>query len=73
MNARDFIDELGNDEAERVAIAAGTNMAYFRQIANGHRNASFKLAHRLVEASDDRLDLISLMGATHDRQKRATS
>ena len=73
MNAREFIDEFGADEAERVAIAAGTNMAYFRQIANGHRNAGFGLAQRLVGASDERLDLLALLGATDDRKQEGNA
>ena len=38
------------------------------EIANGHRNASFKLAAKLVEASGGRLDQFKLMSATHDRK-----
>ncbi len=63
MNAREYIDTFGWEEAERVAKAAGTNRAYFSQIANGHRNASVPLAQKLVDASAGRLDFMSLVNA----------
>lgn len=66
MNAKEFLDKYGKDEAERVAEAAGTKYSYFIQLAYGHRRPSICLAERLVEASDDRLDLLALM-----RNKRA--
>ena len=68
MDAKQFIEEYGREEAEKVAKNAGSNIAYFSQIANGHRNASFKLAAKLVEASGGRLDQFKLMSATHDRK-----
>lgn len=71
MNAKQFIESVGRAEAERVAIAAGTNYVYLYQIANGYRNASTKLALRLREASGDQLDLMSLMTATDIREKAA--
>lgn len=73
MDARDFIDQYGWPEAERVAEAAGTNRAYFSQIANGHRNASLQLAERLVAASASRLDLLALMKARQRRVRRGGS
>ena len=71
MNAKQFIDQFGRAEAERVAIAAGTNRVYFYQIANGFRNASTKLALRLHEESGHRLDVMSLMTATDARDRAA--
>jgi len=68
MNARNYIDTYGTDAAEALAKKAGTNMAYFRQIANGHRNASINLADALVAASDGELDLMSLLRSTPNRQ-----
>jgi hypothetical protein len=65
MNAFDFMRTHGTGEAGRVAEAAGSNLAYFKQIAYGHRRPSIDLAQRLVEASDRRLDLIELL--THKR------
>ena len=43
MDAKQFIEEFGREEAEKVAKNAGSNIAYFSQIANGHRNASLYL------------------------------
>jgi hypothetical protein len=61
MNAKDFLDEFGREEATRVAIAAGTNYVYFTQIASGHRRPSVDLALRLITASDDRLSFEALL------------
>lgn len=69
MNARDFIDEHGRQEAERVAIAAGTNMAYFEQIACGARRPSFELAERLAAESGGRMDTLSLLRAKTDKAR----
>ena len=71
MDARQYIDEYGSAVAENLAKRAGTNMAYFRQIANGHRNASINLADALVAASDGELDLMSLLRSTADRKSVA--
>ena len=68
MDAKQFIAEYGWPEAEAVATQAGTNRAYLSQIAHGHRNASAVLAKKLVEASDGRLDFVSLVMATPERQ-----
>ena len=61
MNAKEFLSEFGTDEARAVAEKAGTNYAYFSQIAYGHRRPSVELAERLVKASGDRLDFTSLL------------
>lgn len=68
MDARSFLEKHGRYIAEKVAKRAGTNWAYYSQIAYGHRRSSVDLAHRLVAASaaevsetDDCLDLVSLL------------
>lgn len=61
MNGKEFIDTFGVTEATRVAEDAGTNYAYFSQIAYGHKCPSGELAVRLVESSNDRLDLKALL------------
>lgn len=61
MDARTFLDEVGPDQAEQVCARAGTNMAYFRQIANGHRRPSAELAKRLADESGQRMDVMSLL------------
>lgn len=61
MDAKTFLETYGKDECERVAIAAGTNYAYFSQIAYGHRKPSAKLAKAMVEASGGRLGFEQLL------------
>ena len=61
MNAKEFIAEFGVDAARRVAEEAGTNYAYFSQIAHGHRRPSVDLANKLVLASGGLLDFVSLL------------
>lgn len=61
MDANTFIEKFGWAEAERVAKAAGTNRAYFGQIARGHRRPSVKLAQKLVDASEGILDFVALL------------
>lgn len=63
MDAQTFKDTFGIEESERVAIAAGSNYAYFHQIATGHRRPSVDLAEKLVDASEGRLELIALLKA----------
>jgi hypothetical protein len=70
MNAREFLQEFGSTEAEKVAIAAGSNLAYFSQLACGARRPSFELAEKLVTASDGRLDVLALM---REKDKRLES
>lgn len=61
MNALEFLNEYGRDEAERVAVAAGTKYAYFNQLAYGHRRPSVELAQELVRASGGRLKFDALL------------
>jgi len=61
MNAREYIDKYGKEKAEAVAKAAGTNMAYFSQLAAGFRRPSVKLAQRLVDASGGELGFVELL------------
>ncbi len=61
MDARTFRDKFGKAEAEAIAVAAGTNYAYFHQIAAGIRRPSVELAQALVRASGERLDLLALL------------
>lgn len=61
MDAREFLKAYGSSEAEIVAVRAGTNLNYFRQLACGARRPSVELALRLVEASDHRLDFNKLL------------
>lgn len=70
MNALSFLEKHGKEIATAVAAKAGTNWAYFSQLASGHRRPSVDLAKKLVAASEDiipepaeRLDLLALLGA----------
>ena len=61
MNAKQFLDAVGREKAEQVAIAAGTTMEYFCHIAYGNRRPSFELAERLVAASKNKMKLVPLL------------
>lgn len=68
MDAKTFLEKHGKEIAEEVAEAAGTNYAYFSQIAYGHRRPGVDLARDLVKASAkkfprtaDQLDFESLL------------
>lgn len=67
MNAREFLDTFGREEAARVAHRAGTNLAYFEQLACGARRPSFGLAERLAAESSGRMDTLALMRAPDER------
>jgi len=52
------LKELGRERVEAIAEKADTTYEYLaEQLANGHRDASVKLARRLVKASDGDLVL----------------
>lgn len=55
MDARKFLDTFGADECRTVAKAAGTNLAYFKQIAYKARAPGPDLAKALAAASDGRM------------------
>lgn len=61
MNAKEFYDEYGRAECKRVAEKAGTTLEYFLQFVYGQRRPGYELAEKLVQASDNRLDLAALM------------
>lgn len=68
MNAAAFLEQHGKEVATRVAKLAGTNWAYFSQIATGNRRPSPELAVKLVSASAGvvrkpahQLDFVSLL------------
>lgn len=52
MNPRDYFQTHEREHLEAVAKAAGTNYAYFSQIAYGHRKASPALCQRLEQATE---------------------
>lgn len=63
MDTRGYLDKYGRDKAREIAEAAGTNLAYFEQLACGFRRPSYELAERLCAASQGELDTPSLMTA----------
>ena len=71
MNALTFLKMVGSEEAGRVALLAGTTLAYFKQIAYRHRRPSPELAEKLEEASSGRLDFRSLL--SQKRKKKSIS
>jgi DNA-directed RNA polymerase subunit F len=71
MDAKKYIQEFGRDKAKEVSESAGTTIEYFSQIAYGHRRPSVKLANRLVKASEEQLDFVSLLNAKPDDQQEA--
>lgn len=70
MNIRQYIDLYGWPAAEKVAIKAGTNRAYFAQLASGHRKASAAKALAIVKASRNEIDFMSIINTVpKTRQK----
>jgi hypothetical protein len=63
MNAKQFLDLYGKGRTREVAEKAGTIYPYFLQIATGKRRPSVELAKKLVEASDHKLDFVSLLSS----------
>lgn len=61
------MDKFGEAKAEAIAVAAGTNLAYFKQLARRQRYPSVKLAKRLIKSSGGKLDLLALI----DRETEA--
>jgi hypothetical protein len=55
MDAKTFYETAGKEETERVAIAAGTTLDYFKQIMYGNRSPSYRLTNRLEAESGGRM------------------
>lgn len=51
MNAREFLECHSRQQLEAFCAKAGTNRAYFSQIAYGHRRPSPEMCRRLEAAS----------------------
>jgi hypothetical protein len=73
VDARQFLDERGREETRQVAEAAGTNLAYFEQIACGARRPSLELADRLTAASRGAMDVMSLLRSREIAAERRAS
>lgn len=57
MNPLEYYKSHDREHLKRVADCAGTNLAYFEQLARGYRNPSLKLAKRLVVATNREVPL----------------
>jgi len=70
MDLRTYIDINGWPAAEKLAEKVGTNRAYFAQLANGHRRPSVELALKIVKASRNEIDFMTLVTAKTKPRKR---
>lgn len=61
MSPRNFWESNTTDECQRVAEAAGTNLANFKQIALYEGACSAKLAKRLADSSAGRMTLEEIL------------
>ncbi len=61
MTPRTFWESNTPAECQRVAEAAGTNLANFKQIALYGGACSARLARRLAESSADRMTLEEIL------------
>ena len=61
MDARTFLKQTPEADVTRIAEAAGTNLAYFKQLAYGARIPRPKLAEALEKASDGQLTRMELL------------
>lgn len=61
MDARTFLKKKPEALVERVAVKAGTTLAYFKQLAYGARTPGKKLAGELEEASGGVLTRMELL------------
>jgi len=61
MDAATYIELYGRERAEEVCVKAGTTFEYFYKCSRGYRRPSVELAQRLVDASDYKLDFVSLL------------
>ncbi len=52
MNMKEFLKSVKREERERLAIAVGSSVAYFHQIAGGHRKPSARLCVMLETHSN---------------------
>jgi transcriptional regulator with XRE-family HTH domain len=61
MNIKQYEKTYGRKGIETLAEKSGTTFAYVMQIYNGIRRPSVELAERLVKASGNELDFVSLL------------
>jgi len=66
VNARQYHHAHETEEIEAMCEDAGTNYAYWRQIAYGHRQPSWQMAQRLAKASGYAMTTRELRPDIHD-------
>lgn len=64
MTPFELLKARGDAETEKLAISAGTTLAYFKQIAYRHRRPSAELAQRLAAESNGDLDAAEMIFVT---------
>ncbi len=62
----DYLQSKPRSEIEKMALDAGSNYAYFEQIARGYRRPSIKKAIRFVESSKKEMTLPELIPEIKD-------
>jgi len=70
MNLKSYIELRGIPAARALAERAGTSYPYLWQCAHGIRRPSVDMAKRLVVASGNDLDFVSLL-AVEKREEKA--
>lgn len=61
MDVRTFLKTATYEERRQVAEAAGTTVAYLKQLAGGWRSPSKALAERLESASGGRINAMAAL------------
>jgi len=61
MDIKTFCRSTPKRERELIAELAGTTDAYLQQLAGGHRKPSRKLAKKLEEVTDGKLNKMDLL------------
>jgi hypothetical protein len=61
MSPKDFYTLNGRIKTEEICLKSGTTWSYFDQFVRGKRRPSVELAIKLVKASANELDFVSLM------------
>lgn len=61
MNAQTYLEVHGKTKFKAVVEEAGTTWGYMHQILKRERRPSVELAKKLVKASNNELDFVSLL------------
>lgn len=61
MTPLEYLHKKPKQEIEQMARNAGSNYAYFEQIARGHRTPSIKKAIEFVKHSENQMTMSELL------------